>query len=157
MPGRAIELTALLWREREALQAVVDRQQELAETIGAAHPDPGRTGPPEAAGDVGRAADALEDAIGRLRPIVLMRDIEVAAVAEEWDAPAGVILAELPHFAPPGPWGDILADHLRALRNVARRCADAAREIEGLLQERGISRVPGLPGSAADYEEPAAG
>jgi hypothetical protein len=138
----AIDLTALLWREREAMRAVLERLQELATALEA--PDRGR---------VDTALSAFEDARDRLRPIVLARDIEVAAVEVEWRAPVGLTLADLPRYAPPGPWGEILADHLAALRALAAVIAGQRREVDRLLASRGMPGKVRLPVSPEDYED----
>lgn len=138
----AIELTALLWREREALAAVLKRQQELADALRGSDPR--------------RIDDALlgrEEALGGLRPVVLMRDIEIVALADEWGAVTGLTLATLPRFAPSGPWGGIFADHLRALRDLAARAVQDGREIDALLASRGAPEALRLPVSPEDYTE----
>jgi hypothetical protein len=151
----AIDLTATLWREREALQAVLERQQELAQGLRADRPGGAGLGEPDP-GALGRALDALEDAVDRLRPIVLLRDVEVVAAAEEWGAPAGLGLGELPRYAPAGPWGEIVTDHLRALRDLAERSIGVGREVAGLLAARDLPRAPRVPVSPASYAEPPA-
>jgi hypothetical protein len=141
----AIELTALLWREREAVQAVLERQQELAQVLCA--PDGGR---------VDRAVSALQDVLDRLRPVVLLRDIEVAAVAEEWGVSEGLTVAALPRFAPPGPWGGIFSGHLDALRQLAERVVEQGRVIDAGLPAAGVGPAARLPISPDVYTDPAA-
>jgi hypothetical protein len=158
----AIELTAILWREREAVQAVLERQQELVEALraavpgagdrGAAHRETGDRGSAERAwtdrASVERALAALGDVLDRLRPVVLTRDIEVSAVADEWGAPPGLALGGLPGSAPPGPWGGIFADHLRELSALAERSVALRRETHELLASLALDievRVPVSP------------
>ena len=136
----AIELTALLWREREALEAVVERQRELADALRGS--DPRR---------IDDALVAREEAIGRLRPVVLMRDIEIVALADEWGAVTGLTIVTLPRFAPPGPWGGIFADHLRALADLATHAVDSGREIDGLLGSHAAPEALRLPVAPEDY------
>jgi hypothetical protein len=139
----AIELTALLWREREAVQAVLERQQEFLEALRVSD-----------RGSVARAETALEDVVDRLRPVVLLRDIEVAAVADEWGVLTELSLATLPRFAPPGPWGGIFADHLKALRDLATRSVALGREIDDQLASRAIPAGVRLPVRPESYSDP---
>jgi hypothetical protein len=141
----AIELTAMLWREREALQAVLERQQDLVSALRAADP-----------GGIDRAVSALEDVLDRLRPVILMRDIEVAAVAEEWGAEPGLSLARLPKVEPPGPWGEIFSAHLDALRHLAVRAVEQQARIDAGFPPAEAGRVPGLPVALGVYTDPSA-
>ncbi|MFD3445143.1 flagellar protein FlgN [Microbacteriaceae bacterium 4G12] len=138
----AIELTALLWREREALEAVLERQRELADALRGS--DRHR---------IDGALAAREDALGRLRPVVLSRDIEIVALADEWGVLSGLTLAILPRYAPPGPWGEIFTDHLRALTDLATRAVERGREIDALLRSRGAPEGLRLPVTLEDYTE----
>ncbi|WP_108252819.1 flagellar biosynthesis protein FlgN [Planctomonas deserti] len=141
----AIELTALLWREREALEVVLERQHELADALRGS--DRRR---------IDAALAAREGALGRLRPVVLSRDIEIVALADEWVVLPGLTLATLPRYAPPGPWGEIFTDHLRALSDLATRAVERGREIDALLRSRGTAGMGEglrLPVSPEDYTE----
>jgi hypothetical protein len=79
------ELSALLWRERAALEALLEAPES-----------------------------AVEAARAEMQAIVLLRDIEVATVGEEWGVNDADHAALCVH-APPGPWGWILTEHLTAL------------------------------------------
>jgi GAF domain-containing protein len=68
----------------------------------------------------------------------------VSVVADEWaagDAP----LAGLAAHAPAGPWGDILADHLEALRALAARAIEQRRDLERRAAAIGVTTGYRLP------------
>jgi hypothetical protein len=132
----SIELTALLWEERAALEQLVEAQDAVQRTLDADDLQAVLSG-------IARVQDVLDE----LRPVLLLRDVEVSVVADEWaagDAPlAG--LAGLAAHAPAGPWGDILADHLEALRALAARAIEQRRDVERRAAAIGVTTAYRLP------------
>jgi len=136
----AIELTALLWREREALQTAVERQQQLLEALRESD-----------GGAVDDSLAALARALDELRPVILERDIEITALADDWGVLTELTVALLPRFAPPGPWSRIFADHLDALTDLATRAVATGRTVDELLLRRGVTEGMRLPVSRSMY------
>lgn len=101
----ASELSALLWQERELLD-VLEFRLEAEQALLAA----GKTR------WIQRASDEIASITAQLRKLNLVRDVEVAQLAEEWG-----IEGELPSLrqiiaaAPELVWHDIFSAHLAAL------------------------------------------
>lgn len=100
----ANELSALLWRERELLELLVFKLEEEQLLL---------------QGGKSRwlqhATREVEQVLGLVREAGLARSVEVAAVAIQWGTAQDATLRELAANAPAGPWGEILAAHLKAM------------------------------------------
>ncbi len=108
----AAELSAALWREREALDALV-YALEVEHLLLAA----GRTN------RIDRATTDVDKALAAVRHAGVARSAAVAAVADEWVAPADATLRQLIEHSPDGPWREILGEHLSALSALAEQIA----------------------------------
>jgi hypothetical protein len=137
----SIELAALLWQERAAVEQLVETQESVQRVLD--------TYDVEAA-FAGMAA--VQEVLDELRPLLLLRDVEVAVVAEEWAA-GDVALAGLPAHAPPGPWGDILTDHIDALRALARRAIEQRWDVERRAGAIGVTSAYRLPSGLREHAE----
>jgi hypothetical protein len=137
----SIELTALLWQERAAVEQTVEAQGDVQRMLdtGDVH---------EVFAGISRVQEALDE----LRPVLLLRDVEVAVVVEEWAA-GDVPLAGLPAHAPTGPWGDILTDHITALRALAAKAIEQRRDVELRAGAIGVTSAYRLPAGLREHAE----
>jgi hypothetical protein len=136
----ANELSALLWRERASIEAAIALQGQLLAAF--------------EANDLFQASEAVASVdaeLSRLRSLILLRDIETESVAQEWDAP-GTRLNQLPDHAPPGPWGEILADHLRELGSLAGQAVEQHDIIGRHPVAVGFSELGRYPLRADSYD-----
>ena len=104
----ANELSALLWRERELLELLVFKLEEEHLLL---------------QGGKSRwlqhATREVEQVLNRVREAGLARSVEVSTLATEWGTTEDATLRELAVSAPAGPWGEIFAAHLNAMRDLA--------------------------------------
>lgn len=105
----AAELSAALWREREALDALV-YALDVEHLLLAA----GRLG------RIDRASTEVERALTAVRHASLVRATAVASVAHDWAAPADASLRQLIDVSPDTMWREILIEHLIALTDLTR-------------------------------------
>jgi hypothetical protein len=134
-----IELTALLWQERASVERLVEAQSAVQRALDADDVQAVLAG-------ISRVQSELDD----LRPVLLSRDIEVAAVADEWSA-GDVPLAELAAHAPAGPWGEIVADHLVALQDLTERAVEQRRDVERRAAALGVTSAYRLPSALEEH------
>lgn len=105
----AAELSAALWREREALDALVYALdvEHLMLSAGRLH-------------RIDRASAEVDRALTAVRHAGLVRATAVTAVAHEWAAPTDATLRQLIDHSPVSLWRKILGDHLTALTELTR-------------------------------------
>jgi hypothetical protein len=122
----ASELSALLWQERELLDLLEYRLevQRALLTVGESR-------------WAQRAADEIEATTAQLRRLNIARDIEVQAVADEWQFDAvNPSLRELIAVASAdGPWPEIFTAHLRAMLASVERIGARRAENGRMLRE----------------------
>jgi hypothetical protein len=136
-----IELTALLWQERTAVERLVEAQAAVQRELDA--------------GDVQAVfagISRVQEMLDELRPVLLLRDIEVSVVADEWAA-GDVPLAGLAEKAPAGPWGDILTDHLVALRTMSAQAVGHRRDVERRAAAIGVTSAYRLPSALEELAQ----
>jgi transposase len=133
------ELSAVLWRERELLELLTFKleEEQLLLTAGRSR-------------WVDHASREVEQVLERLRAVGLERGIESAAVAEEWGTPSDAPLRAIVAAAPAGPWGDILAAHLRAMLELTTQIAALRDENERFLRAAARATQETLAGSVGD-------
>lgn len=117
------DLSAALWQERRQLEVLLFRLESQRLHVEAHNLH-----------WLGFTAAELESVLDRLRFDALARSVESAAVAAAWNVPAEATLGELIAAAPPGPWAEILSDHLAGLQDLRRRLAEAAEAGRASLQ-----------------------
>lgn len=101
----ASELSALLWQERELLD-VLEFRLEAEQALLAV----GKTR------WIQRASDEIASITAQLRKLNLVRDVEVAQLADEWGIAADLpSLRQIVGAAPELVWHDIFTAHLTAL------------------------------------------
>lgn len=112
----ANELSALLWKERELLELLQFKleEEQLLLVSGKSR-------------WIGMATREVESVLEKVHAASLTRSVEASSVAEAWGLDGGAPLADIAAQAPQGPWTDILAKHLTALRDTTREIA-ALRE-----------------------------
>ncbi len=106
----ANELSASLWRERNLFE-ILEYKLEVEHLL-------------LTAGNskwIGRVTDEIDEVVGALRKLNLIRDLEIERLAEEWDISGRASLREIVQAAPDAVWGDIFAAHLGALLDLAGR------------------------------------
>lgn len=128
----ADELSASLWRERRQLELLLFRLETQLLHLNA----------DECRWLTLTSAD-LEAVLKNLRFETLTRNVEVAAVAAEWGAPAQATLTALAAAAPAGIWGELLMDHHREMSLLVRQVNSAREANLGALHSA-------LEGSARD-------
>ena len=112
----ANELSASLWRERNLFE-ILEYKLEVEHLL-------------LAAGNskwIGRVTDEIDDVVGALRKLNLIRDLEIERLADEWDISGRASLREIVQAAPDAVWADIFGAHLGALLELAGRI----RTLEG--------------------------
>lgn len=117
------DLSAALWQERRQLEVLLFRLESQRLHVEAHNLH-----------WLGFTAAELESVLDRLRFDALARSVESAAVAAAWGVPAEATLGELIAAEPPGPWAEILSDHLAGLQELRRRLAEAAEAGRASLQ-----------------------
>lgn len=140
------DLSAALWQERRQLEVLLFRleTQRLHVEANNLH-------------WLGFTAAELEGVLDRLRFDALARSVESAAVAAAWNVPAEAPLGELIAAAPPGPWAEILSDHLAGLQDLRRRLAEAARTGRASLQSARQAVLPEAESSGPELSGAEAG
>lgn len=118
------ELSALLWRERELLEAL-HFKLEVEQLLLSA----GRTR------WLSRATQETEQVTSRLREVGLARTIEAATVASEWGVSEDATLRDLSEAAPEPVWTDILESHFAGLSGIVGRIEAVRDENVRLLRE----------------------
>lgn len=147
----ATDVSAVLWHERELLELLVFKldTEQLLLTAGRTRSLPHITG-------------ELGQVIRRLRTAELDRAVKVSLLALEWAADENVTLGGLACGAPDGPWGEILAAHLKAMMELTGRIhtlgetnntllSAAARSTREELRTR--QEKPAAEGQSRDDEE----
>jgi hypothetical protein len=139
------ELSAVLWRERELLELLTYKleTEQLLLTAGRSR-------------WIDHASREVEQVVERLRAVGLERSVESAAVAEEWGAESDAPLRAVVAAAPAGPWGEILASHLRAMIELTTHIASLRDENERFLRAAARATQETLAGTVADgatYDE----
>lgn len=148
----ANELSAQLWRERELLELVLFKLDEVNLLLQA-----GRTR------WISRATTELEQVVERVRTSGLGRAIQVAGVAEEWGCSPAAGLRELVAVAPEGLWADIFTAHLLAMteatsqiRSVSEANRILLRDLEAstdaALDELATTGSPSSPDASLDLQ-----
>lgn len=123
----ANELSMQLWRERELLEMLLFKldEQQLLLAAGRSH-------------WIQFAAREIDQVLDHLRTAGLARAVEVAGVAAEWGAAEDATIKELIARAPEGAWGEVLADHMRALvrltAEVEQMRDSTAEQLSGVLR-----------------------
>lgn len=132
------DLSAALWQERRQLEVLLFRLESQRLHVEAHNLH-----------WLGFTAAELESVLDRLRFDALARSVESAAVAAAWNVPAEATLGELIAAAPPGPWAEILSDHLAGLQDLRRRLAEAAEAGRASLQAARLAvfNEAGSPGA----------
>lgn len=117
------EVSALLWAERELLEALLFKleEEQLLLTSGRTRWLPRAT----------QEIDAIQQ---KLRETGLARAVEVETVATEWGAPTGTSLRELTEKAPDGPWAEILTSHANALTGLVSEIKNVQDSNEHLIR-----------------------
>ncbi|PZE75795.1 flagellar protein FlgN [Curtobacterium sp. MCBD17_034] len=139
------ELSAVLWRERELLELLTFKleEEQLLLTAGRSR-------------WVDHASREVEQVLERLRAVGLERSVESAAVAEQLGAPTDAPLREIVSAAAPeGPWGEILAAHLRAMIELTAQVAALRDENERFLRAAARATqetLAGAVGEVATYD-----
>ncbi len=100
----AQDLSALLWQERELLELLVFKleEEQLLLTSGKTR-------------WLHHATREVEQVLGRLRDIGLVRAVHASGVATAWGIDDGATLRELAAAAPEKPWQELLSAHLEAM------------------------------------------
>lgn len=108
----ANELSALLWKERELLELLQFKleEEQLLLVSGKSR-------------WIGMATREVESVLEKVHAAGLARSVEAASVSEAWGLPTDAPLADIAAHAPQGPWTDILAAHLTALREITAEIA----------------------------------
>ncbi len=140
------DLSAALWQERRQLEVLLFRLESQRLHVEAHNLH-----------WLGFTAAELESVLDRLRFDALARSVESAAVAADWKVPAEAPLGELIAAAPPGPWAEILSDHLAGLQDLRRRLAEAARAGRDSLQKARLAVLAGTESSGAESSGSEAG
>jgi hypothetical protein len=130
----ADELSASLWRERRQLELLLFRLETQLLYLNA---DDGEW--------LTFTAADLESVLESLRFETLTRNVEAAAVAAEWGAPADATLPVLAAAAPAGIWAELLQEHGREMTVLLRRIRSAREANLGAL-------ASALEGFARDAE-----
>lgn len=119
----ANELSALLWKERELLELLQFKleEEQLLLVSGKSR-------------WIGMATREVETVLEKVHAIGLTRSIEAASVAAAWGLPGDAPLADIAAQAPQGPWTDILAAHLTALREITTQIATLREDNEQYLR-----------------------
>lgn len=114
-------VTAALWAQREALEALLFRlvEEQLVLTSGSTR-------------WLARADEDVREAVARLRADELLRAIEVEALAQAARLPSDASLADLAD-ALPDPWGTVLGEHRAALRTLMTEIGAVSAENRRLL------------------------
>lgn len=102
------ELSALLWKERELLDLLHFKLEEQHLLLIAGKSQ-----------WIQLATREIENVLGKVKDASLNRAIEAAKQALAWGLDADAPLSEIIVSAPEGPWKEILAAHLAALREVS--------------------------------------
>src|SRR6185312_2202939 len=115
----ANELSALLWKERELLELLQFKleEEQLLLVSGKSR-------------WIGMATREVESVLDKVHAVSLSRSVEAASVAAAWGLPGDAPLADIAAQAPPGPWTDILAAHLTALREITAEIATLREDNE---------------------------
>ncbi len=138
----ANELSMQLWQERELLELLIfklEEQRLLLESGGMRW--------------IHYASREIDQVLGRLRESGLGRDVEVAAVAREWGAPAAATLADLIQAAPTDAWREVFTDHRDALNGLMAEVGQLKNSNEVHLRAAGRAVEETLAGLG----EPAGG
>jgi hypothetical protein len=133
------DLSAVLWRERELLELLTFKLEEEQLILAA-----GRSR------WVDHASREVEQVLDRLRTTGLERSAESAAVAEEWGVAPEAPLREIVAAAPSGPWGDILAAHLRAMIELTTQIGALRDENDRFLRAAAQATQETLAGTVGD-------
>ncbi|WP_294567406.1 bifunctional diguanylate cyclase/phosphodiesterase [uncultured Arthrobacter sp.] len=135
------ELTVTLWQERRVLEELLAATGQAL-----APPRDSAQGPAEAP----RAESDLRKELGLIR---LARDVELAAVAQEWGLGSATGLAGLAAGAPTDSWRWVLDSHHQALTDLEVRLrAGRAAEATGTTPPAGgpVGDEPPRPGGDGD-------
>lgn len=119
----ANELSALLWKERELLELLQFKleEEQLLLVSGKSR-------------WIGMATREVESVLEKVHAAGLARSVEAASVAAAWGLPDDAPLADIAAQAPRGPWTDILAAHLTALREITGEIATLREANEQYLR-----------------------
>lgn len=120
------DLSAALWQERRQLELLLFRLETQRLHVVAGNLQWLRF-----------TSSEVESVLDRLRFEALARSVESAALAAAWGLPAQAALIELLAAAPPGPWPEILQEHLDSIRGLLRQLRHAARANEEILRGLG--------------------
>ncbi|MET0725466.1 MAG: flagellar export chaperone FlgN [Leifsonia sp.] len=140
----ATELSAVLWHERELLELLLFKleEQQLLLTAGKSRWIP-------------FATREIEQVAERLRESGLGRSVELDTIAAEWGVAPEVTLRQLAEAAPPGPWGDILRDHLAAMTDLTTEIT-AMRDLNDALLRSALRSTQevaaGIDGDSGTYD-----
>lgn len=108
----ANNLSVLLWKERELLELLQFKLEEEQLLLVA-----GKTR------WIAMATREVESVLEKVHSASLARSVEASAVALAWGVAEDAPLADIAAKAPQGPWTDILASHLTALRETTAEIA----------------------------------
>lgn len=106
------ELSVLLWKERELLELLQFKleEQHLLLVAGKSR-------------WINLATQEIENVLEKVNAAGLMRAVEASSVASGWGINDDSSLAQIIDAAPEGPWKEIFAAHLAALRSTSTEIA----------------------------------
>ncbi|WP_150308007.1 flagellar protein FlgN [Planctomonas psychrotolerans] len=135
----ANELSALLWQERELLELLVFKleEEQLLLTAGKSR-------------WIEHATREVEQVLQRLRNAGLARSVQVSTLAREWGTAEDAPLRDLVASAPPGPWSDIFAAHLRSMTELTDTIKQLRDQNEQFLRTAARSTQETLAGVHPD-------
>lgn len=108
----ANELSVLLWKERELLELLQFKleEEQLLLISGKSR-------------WIAMATREVESVLAKVHAAGLARSVEASTVAAAWGLNDDAPLADIAAKAPQGPWTDIFAAHLTALRDITAEIA----------------------------------
>lgn len=137
------ELSTIIWRQRQLLELLVFKltEEQLLLTSG-------RTA------WLSHATREVEEVVTRLYDVELLRDVQAAQVAADWDAADATTLRDLIPHAPP-PWDEVLRGHLEALTALTTQIR-TVRDANGTFLREGLratqETLAGLDASGGTYD-----
>lgn len=136
----ANELSAQLWRERELLDLLLFKLgvQHIVLTQGFSRWN-------------AHAIREVEFVTKQLRTATLARDVNISAVAHEWDAPENSTLHELAENAPDEMWAEIITAHADALEDLSTEVDESRAIIARFLSSETHTAARTNGGDAATY------